>query len=454
MNRSNKSLLAHPESLPARRFKAWRALVMGMAMCLAVSRPTLAADADLARASQLVQDGQYREAYDLLAPFEAANKDNATFNALLGQAALRTNRADMAVTLFERSLEASPDSVDAHLGLGRAYLALGDYARAKIEFETVLRFDDLPLDLHQQVEIYAKLAQSYAEGNRLLSFGYAIVGFGNYRVNATSGTDEFGGSDTNDNFFKTRIGGGLNYALNDGYALSGSLDYRFRNYDNADRRNDSDLRWDGAVSRTLGENNLAVGLRGRVSYRGDGQYRHDYGLYGNWRYRANPDNQFTVGAEFRRRDYPNGPLNSRSHNIAELTGGWTHSLLDGRASFSLVANGGREFATNNRIDGDANFFALTPTLNFTFTDQLSGFVFGFWEHVRYNEERPNLGADGRVLSIEKRTDDIYEVGTGLTWQFAKSWSLNPEVLYVREHSNILAANYSSTETMVNLRLDF
>ncbi len=150
--------------------------------------------------------------------------------------------------------------MDAHLGLARAYLALGDYASAKIEFETVLRFDDMPADLHQQVEIYADAAESYAEGKRLLPFGYAIAGFGNYSVNDTSGTDAFGGGDTDDNFFNARVGGGLNYELDDGYALNGTLDYRYRNYDNDDRRDDKDLRWNGAVSRVIGEGNIAVGV--------------------------------------------------------------------------------------------------------------------------------------------------------------------------------------------------
>ena len=156
----------------------------------------------------------------------------------------------------------------------------------------MLRLDELPTDLHQQVELYAEAAQGYAEGKRLLASGYAIVGAGNYRVNATVGTNAFGGGDTDDNFFAARVGGRLNYALADDYVLNGSLDYRYRNYDNGDRRDDSDLRWNGAVSRTIGEGNLAVGVRGRVSYRGNGQYRNDYGLYGNWRYRVGPDDQF------------------------------------------------------------------------------------------------------------------------------------------------------------------
>jgi tetratricopeptide (TPR) repeat protein len=431
----------------ARRLPAWLRRGVGTVLCAAGA--ALAADADLPRARQLVGEGNYQAAYDLLKPFEATSTADAEFNVLMGQAALRTNRAEAAVTYFERSLVASPDKVDAHLGLGRAYLALGDYARAKIEFETVLRFDDLPPDLHQQVEIYARAAEGYAEGRRLLSSGYAIAGVGNYRTGAT------GGGPHNDAFFSARVGGSLNYELDDGYSLDGSLDYRYRNYhDNEDRRDDSDLRWNAAASKTIGEGNLAGGLRGRVSYRGEGQYRNDVGVYGNYRFRANEDNQFTVGAEFRRRNYPQGPLRPRSRNIAELTGSWTTSLAGGKASFSLAANGGREFATDDRPDGDSNFVGLSPTLNFTLTESLGGFVFAFYQHDRYNVERLNLSGPNEPLGISKRNDNLYEVGGGLTWQFAKSWSLNPEILYIRDQSNVLAANYSSTEVWVTLRFDF
>lgn len=452
MKRSVAIRREYPLRLHFPRWPGLCAVVVAMSMVFANS--AFAVEPDLARAGKLLRDGSYQEAYDLLAPFEEAGQGDAAFNALLGRAALRTNRADKARTLFERSLAAAPDSVDAHLGLGRAYLALGNYGRARIEFETVLRFDDLPPDLHRQAEIYAEAAQGYAEGKRLLAHGYAIAGLGNYRVNATSGTNAFGGGDTDDNFFSARAGGGLNYELADSYALTGSLDYRHRRYDNSDRRDDSDLRWNGAVGRTIGEGNLAAGLRGRVSYRGNGSYRNDYGLYGNYRHRLDPDNQLTAGAEFRRRDYPDGPLRARSRNIAELTGSWTHSLPGGKASFTLAAFGGREFATDGRPDGDNNFFGLSPTLNFALNDKLGGFVFGWWQNDRYNIERLNVGAADEILGITTRNDNLYEIGGGLTWQFAPTWSLNPEILYTRDESNILAANYSSTEIWITLRKDF
>jgi len=106
-------------------------------------------------------------------------------------------------------------------------------------------------------------------------------------------------------------------------------------------------------------------------------------------------------------------------------------------------------------DGDANFYGLSPSLNYTFTDTLSGFVFGWWQNDRYNIERIERGgSEDDVVGIGTRNDDLYEAGGGLVWEFTPGWSLNPEVLYIRDKSNTVAVNYSSTEIWITLRADF
>ena len=73
-------------------------------------------------------------------------------------ALLQAGQAAEAKALYEQVLEADPDSVGAYLGLGRAYYALGEFARAQIEFQTVLQYDNLPRDLHGQTEVYDQAA--------------------------------------------------------------------------------------------------------------------------------------------------------------------------------------------------------------------------------------------------------------------------------------------------------
>ncbi|MDM0017824.1 porin family protein [Variovorax saccharolyticus] len=377
--------------------------------------------------------------------------------ALLGASAASAAEPDPARAreIVEAAQRTPPDSVAAHLELGRAYFVLGQYAEAKIEFETVLRFDSLPQDLLSQVEIYNKAAnQALDEKRSLTGFGYAETGIGRYRVNSTRGTDAFGGGDRRDDFVNARVGGGLNYALPNGYALDASLDYRGRYYDNSDSRNDSDLRWRVAGSRSFGENNLAVGLRGRNSYRGDSDFRNDAGLFADYRYRVDPDNQLTLGAEYRRRRYPEGPLRERSRTSADISGGWVHSLLDGSGSLTVTAHGGQHFATS-RPDGNSNFYGATVALDFTVNNKLSWGTFAWWERDAFNADRIHFHPDTLDNSVFlRRKDNLYEVGAYLVWEFVPTWTLRPELLWIRDQSNSVGFNYSSTEFWLNVRKAF
>lgn len=435
----------------------WSSLRMAIAtlFTMLLTNAALADEPDLARAELLVSERRYQEAYDLLDAFSESIPGSGTFNYLAGRAALGSGQPERARGLLARSLDTYPDSVAAHLALGLAYFQLGMLAEAKIAFETVIRFDNLPPDLASQAQIYARAAKSYLEGgNRLLWHGYAATGIGQYRVNSTRGTNALGGGDRRDTFYNARLGGGLNYDLPDNYALDASLDYRFRYYDNPDSRNDSDLRWRAAGSRSFGEDNLALGLRGRTSYRGEGIYRNDYGLFADYRYRLDTDNQLTTGGELRRRRYPNGAMQDRTFSSAVVNIGWVHALNGGDSSISLVAHGGYNFATN-RPDGESVVYGLTANYDFTLTKTLGGFLFGWWEHDSFDTDRIHFHPDAIDQSVNlTRKDNLYEVGAGLVWDFAPGWSLRPEILYIRDQSNATAFNYSSTEAWINIRTDF
>jgi hypothetical protein len=81
-------------------------------------------------------------------------------------------------------------------------------------------------------------------------------------------------------------------------------------------------------------------------------------------------------------------------------------------------------------------------------------VFAWWPLDRYNDERYNVSSDDEILGLQTRTDNLYEGGGGLTWELASGWSVNPEILYIFDDSNILANTYGSAEIWITLRKDF
>ena len=352
---------------------------------------------------------------------------------------------------FEQALVADPSSVEAHLGLARAYYALGEYARAVNEFEAVLRYDNLPRDLQSQAETYDRLAAGYATRG-WAPFFYGETGVGNYRQNSTESTDIFGGGGNYDTFLPVRVGGGWSTALTERHSFNGTLDYRFRWYDDSERRNDSDLRWNFNLSRPVDEDSLRFGMRGRVSYRGDGRYRNDWGVFAAYDLGFGPNDRVTIGGEVRERRYPRGPLRSRTRDIAEMTVNWSHSLANGRTSFGLGGSVGQEWATQGRIDGDATIWGVTGEFDHSFSDTLDLFLWWEYANESFNDERPDFPTDPD-LSLA-REDDLWYVGGGLVWRFAPGWSLRPTFEYDWEDSNIPALTYSKTEFWLTVRKSF
>ncbi|RDI99381.1 hypothetical protein DVT68_00510 [Dyella solisilvae] len=414
------------------------------------------ADPDFAAAQQLLREGKYAEAYALLSPIAASHGGDPTFNYLLGRAALGSGHAEQAKRLFEASLTAQPDAPQTHLALGRAYYALGRYAEAKIEFETVFRFENLPPDLLSQVDIYNQAAtQSLDENKRLTGFAYLETGIGVYDVNDTVGTRTFGGADRRDVFYNLRAGGGVNYALDNGYALVATLDYRFRYYDNNDSRDNSDLRWNFGGSRSFGDDNLAVGFRGRTSYRGNGNYRNDAGIYADYRHRLDASNQITFDLLYSRRWYPGQPSITWTRTSAQGSAGWIHSFLDGRATFSIDGRIGR-YVSTSLPDGDSNLYGASASLDFALDDTVDWGAHVWWEHNAYDMEQLHFhpDTDDNTILIQ-RNDNLYEVGAYLTWKFAPSWTLRPQLLWIHDQSNAdIGFNYSSTEFFINVRKSF
>lgn len=353
----------------------------------------------------------------------------------------------------ETARAAVAEPIAGHLQRGLERYERGDYEGAVLEFEQVLSFDNLPPDPRQQAEVYARAARGYAAGDRLSGFGYLETGAGYYQENPTSSTRAAGHAPARDWFWAARAGGGLGYLIGDDLSLDGNLDYRFRYYDDPERRDDSDLRWRAVLTQSLTHGSQSIGVRGRASYRGVPGYRQDYGLFVNRHFDLNAENRLTLEAELRTRQYPTA-LRERSHHTGELWLRWTRSLWDGRGALTLSLNAGQEWATHQRPDGDNAFHGIAFDWSMDFNPRLGVFLSGFWERNGFSEEHDLMVDDALPLGVYTRCDDQYELGGGLTYAFAPGWSLRPEVLWKRDVSNRVSVNYSATELWVMLRRDF
>lgn len=368
-----------------------------------------------------------------------------------GELLLESGEYAAAVEFYQAALERDPYQTAARLGLGRAYHGLGEYALARVEFEAVLSYDNLPRDMLGQSEAYDEAAADLAGGARWAAFYYAEAGIGNYRENSSTATDIFGGAGDHDTFLPLRVGGGGTAPVGR-HTFNTTLDYRFRWYDDSARRNDSDLRWNVNLGRPMADDLLRFGMRGRVSYRGDGQYRNDWGAFVDYRLTLGERNQLTLGGEVRERRYPRGPLRSRTRDIAEFTLNWNHTLPDGATSLSLGGNLGQEWATQDRPDGDASFWGVNGGIDHAFSEKLDAFFWWSYLNEAYDDERPDFTDDAALLSV--RNDDLWNFGGGLVWAFADGWSLRPTFEYNWEESNLPALAYSSTELWVTVRKAF
>jgi hypothetical protein len=342
------------------------------------------------------------------------------------------------------------DTVHDQYETALSQLAKGRYAQAQMTFDSVLHLEDDPPDLPTLVETYEEAANDYLDQDRRTTrFAYAETGIGRYRVNETPATQA---GERDSLFANARVGGGVDHRLDNGYALDANVDYRYREHAEPGVRDDRDLRWRLGGSRAGETRQWSGGLRGRVSYRGNGDHRNDVSVFTVLDRRIDAVNQLRFGAEIRRRSYPQGRLRERSRSTADASVRWTRALND-KARLSTMAHVGRNYATR-RPDGESSFHGVTLELDYTINTRLAWNAFGSWEHDAYNADAIRFHPDENDVAILQRNDDLYELGARVVWRFAEGWTFRPEVLYTRDESNILNFNYSATEYWINVRKSF
>ena len=431
-----------------------------MLFLLVCSAAVFAADADLQKAQDLMNQGRARDAFALLDPLEDSRAGEVEFDYLLGISALDSGKADRATLAFERVLAVNPNFAGARLDMARALFQLGDLPRAKTEFEAVLS-QNPPEQARTVIAQYLEGIEKAerAKTRRLSGYLELVVGKDDNVNNSTSigtinvpalGNLPFTLSPTNlktgDNF-KT-VAGGVDF----GYQPRPNLGF-FAGLDMRERWNFTQDRFDagsrdvrGGVAIGEASNQLRLRLDAGWADLDNRLSRTVTGIGGDWRYMLNPANQLNAFSSYSRNRFMDPAVMVNSFDSSLSGVGLTHIVADGKGALFASYFFGDERDTDRRADGAKVLYGFRLGGQASLHENADLFATASTQHGHYGRENATF--------LTLRSDEQNDIVIGMNWRFAKDWTLRPQVLQSRNKSNISIYEYKRTEYSAAVRYDF
>lgn len=319
--------------------RALRSLLLALGLAATLSAAQGQANA-LDELRRLVEAGQFDQAWQL-AQSQPQSAGDVHFDFLYGVAAINVGRVPQGLLALERHLVAVPGNDRARLELARGYFLLGEYTRARSEFEFVLRYNP-PAAVRERINGFLEAMQSrQAADRRSAARLYAELGAGrDNNVNQGTWRDEiqflFGGVQS--------IAGTDSQAIADDFAtvaLGGQQQLRVSNrlsvFAGADldqQRNAEARRFDrGGAGAYVGFSNLALGGLWRATLGasslnvGGKRYRDLIQLSTEATWSVAPETQLMAFAQYGEQRFA-GSDASRDGRANSLGGMVTHSPAD------------------------------------------------------------------------------------------------------------------------------
>ncbi|MCK6407275.1 MAG: tetratricopeptide repeat protein [Rhodocyclaceae bacterium] len=416
------------------------------------------ADETLIKADALIKEGKPADAFAMLEPLEAKLAGNATYDYLLATAALNAGNPSRATFIYERILAINPEFIGVRADMGRAYYQMGDLARAKLEFESILSLTNIPPDLRSAVESYLAALSQIDAGQKRVIVGYAEVGFGrdtnvlgqtsNKIVSIANGLSyplSAGDLKRPDNYLSYGAGAELIETLDTGLAAYAGIDVRGREHRQIDPADNVSV--DGRIGLQYATGNHL--FRGGVTR---GRYvldntatRDSTGANLDWRYLVDAQNQFTLGGMAQANRYLPTLSTGEDFNLYMANAGWTHAITPTTIGV-LTLTGGQEEAKADRADGNKAFWGARITLQHSFSASLGTFFTAGYQRGDYSKFNTSYGIE--------REDDLSDAALGLVWSLPDRWTVRPLVAFTKNRSNADIYTYSRRDASVVLRKDF
>ena len=407
---------------------------------------------------QRVSDGQFDAAYALAKSLPEAQGD-AHFDFLFGVAAINVGRTAEGVLALERHLAQVPGNDRARLDLARGYFELGDYVRARQEFEFVLRYNP-PAEVRANIQRYLDAMQTRETlSNRANAHAYLEAGYGadsNANVgtyNDTINTPSASGTlvDASSRSVASSyswVAGGAKWVrqVSAPFAVFGGGDFDDKLNQDAPQFNVADLSAYAGFSLVSGEilyrftladaNMLVNNIQYRSSPSGTGELQYAVG------------NGLSLNASLQYAESYYSPDNDYRDATMETLGlGLQQSFHSAwRPSLGLQLSGAREDNLNKRPDLSRELDTWRISASVSPTDQL-GISVAYTQQLSAYQS-----ADLVFLTV--RSDQLDTLDLVVSYALSRAWLLRADLEASENQSNQGLYAYRRTLGALKLRYSF
>jgi hypothetical protein len=432
-------------------------LVLAAIAASAFGPALLAAPADEIKA--LVERQNAAAAYEL----GKQNPDQIglpAFDFYFGIAAIDSGHAGEGVLALERYVVNFPENLQARLELARGYFVLGEDARAREEFEGVLKANPPP-GVVANIERFMSALRSRESAYQTTTGAFVELGFG-HDSNANGGVGSpginlpiFGSVVVGQNGVKAptdftwlAVGGSVSHPIYPGLSLfaNGQLDGKYNSNNFASQFDQNNIALNGGLAYVKEQNLYRLTASHSDVEVDHKRFRALDGVSGELHHQL--DELQTIGPfiQLARLSYT-GDNQPRDADFQALGVNYRKAFIGNyQPLFTATANIGNEHNVRNRPDLGRDMYGGRVALAVTPAPKWGLSVGATYQKSRYQ------GPD--ILLLTTRKDDYYALDAVASYAFSRQLSVRGEATLSSNKSNLELYEYQRNIYAVKLRYEF
>ena len=426
---------------------------------LATASATYAQDDAITKATTLIQQHEYKAAFELLEPLEDEHAGNINYDYLLGVSGVESGNVTRGVFALERVLAIEPNNTSARAEIAKAHFKLGEVESSKAEFQNLL--DQKPSE--ETANAINRYMNAIDKSLGLTTTFGAYLDFGvGHDTNVNSATTAstiavpfFGGAllnlnslarERSDNF--TSLAGGVSFRqpISKEISVFSALNLTNRFNANQSTFDTTYLDFSGGLRYKKFTDTFTAALQASTFELDSNRFRNTHGVTAQWQRDLDDHNQVNLFGQYARISYAGNSFRDADRYV--LGGGWAH-VFEGDKSPVLFLSGyvGQENARTSNADFLSNaIVGARAGGQLSLNTKLVAYATASYETRDYDQRDP--------LFLKTRNDDQYDLSVGVRYLPGYNWVIRPQISYLKNDSNIIINDFDRTVISVNFRHDF